>query len=292
MSQCSDSRRLARAEARWGQIVAERRDLEPAVALQRTLIRRLLELSEALPDTSLTTTAAVDSATHLAAGTPLFRVHEIALPAARLYPVLLDFCSDLAAGGAGQTAEHVREILVSRRLDAASLLDRSFARDQQAIRAGADRFGVSADLLWLVAELALGPVAYRCQAALLEALDLTLWDRGHCPACGSWPALIEVRGGTHLLRCSFCTASWTLSSYRCAYCGDDGSTFTTLAPDSEHPGRRLQMCAACGGYLKAIDVAELTPFPLLAIEDLATADLDLMAIERGYTRPPIPAAFM
>jgi hypothetical protein len=34
-----------------------------------------------------------------------------------------------------------------------------------------------------------------------------------------------------------------------------------------------------------IEVTALTPFPLIAIEDLATSDLDRGAMERGYGRP-------
>ena len=40
-------------------------------------------------------------------------------------------------------------------------------------------------------------------------------------------------------------------------------------------------------YTKVIDVATPTPFPLLAIEDLATMDLDQGAMERGYRRPEL-----
>ena len=42
---------------------------------------------------------------------------------------------------------------------------------------------------------------------------------------------------------------------------------------------------ACGGYLKTIDLDELSPFPLLAISDIETMDLDMAAMEHGYQRP-------
>ena len=57
------------------------------------------------------------------------------------------------------------------------------------------------------------------------------------------------------------------------------------APD--HPGRRLELCGNCGGYTKAIDAAALTPFPLVAIGDLATMDLDAGAMSREYRRPDL-----
>ena len=40
-------------------------------------------------------------------------------------------------------------------------------------------------------------------------------------------------------------------------------------------------------YLKTVDLPELSPFPLLAIADLETMDLDVAAMEHGYTRPAL-----
>jgi len=39
--------------------------------------------------------------------------------------------------------------------------------------------------------------------------------------------------------------------------------------------------------LKTIDIAALSQFPLLAIGDLETMDLDMAAMERGYNRPTL-----
>lgn len=207
-------------------------------------------------------------------------------------------CDRLEHGGAGDPARHIREALDGGRIDSGTMLAASLARDQQRIRTGATHLGLAPDLLWLVAELGVGPVAYRLQARLFGEGDaparptevdgaLAAWDRGYCPACGSWPAIAEAWQGEHRLRCSFCGAAWLLQTYRCAYCREDGERFVTAAPDLEQPGRRLELCGSCQGYLKAIDVVEPTPCPLLSIEDLATMDLDLAAIERGYGRPPL-----
>ncbi len=88
-----------------------------------------------------------------------------------------------------------------------------------------------------------------------------------------------------MLRCSFCAAAWELDVYACIYCGDDGERFVTAAPDEERKDRRVEVCNACGGYLKTVDVPGLSPFPLLAIADLETMDLDVAAMEQGYARP-------
>ena len=59
----------------------------------------------------------------------------------------------------------------------------------------------------------------------------------------------------------------------------------TAAPDEARKDRRIEVCSSCGGYLKTIDVPELSPFPLLSISDIETTDLDVAAMEHGYARP-------
>ncbi|HET9468242.1 MAG TPA: formate dehydrogenase accessory protein FdhE, partial [Vicinamibacterales bacterium] len=111
------------------------------------------------------------------------------------------------------------------------------------------------------------------------------WTRGYCPFCGSWPVLIEAYGGAQTLRCSYCAFGWTLDSRRCVYCANAGAEFVVAAPDVSQPQQRVELCGRCSGYTKVIDVTEPTPFPLLAIADLATITLDQGAMDRGYRRP-------
>ena len=145
--------------------------------------------------------------------------------------------------------------------------------------------GFSPDLLWLVGELGSCPLAYHLQTRLLG--DRSGWNRGYCPFCGSWPAFIESRHGSHSLRCSFCALAWDLPSQRCIYCGNGGDDFVSAAPDANRGQRRIELCAKCGNYTKVIEVMDTTPFPLLAIEDLASMDLDQAAMKRDYKRPEL-----
>jgi hypothetical protein len=110
------------------------------------------------------------------------------------------------------------------------------------------------------------------------------WNRGYCPCCGSWPVFIEA-GDAHTLRCSYCAFDWSLAPHGCVYCGNVGADFVAAALDVGAPQQRVELCGACGGYTKVIDVQEPTPFPLLAIGDLATMHLDHGAMARGYRRP-------
>jgi hypothetical protein len=70
------------------------------------------------------------------------------------------------------------------------------------------------------------------------------------------------------------------------YCGDRGERFSSISVSSDRK-RLLEACNACGSYLKRVASDEVLPFPLVSIEDLETTDLDLLAVDRGYTRPPL-----
>ena len=285
--------RMEIAALRWAELARNRPDLAPAIALQVDLVGLVTDLADTL-DRSRPPRLSMPPkylAAKLGRGIPVLTAEPIPVPTAVLKPTLLKLCEALAQGGAGQAAEHIAEQIASGKLEAGSLFGASLARDQKVIRAGAMHRSLSPDLLWLVAELALSPYVYSLAQALFSSSDPVLvaaladWDSGYCPACGSWPALAEAASLHRVLRCSFCAAAWEMKRYACVYCGEQGDGFVTAAPDEQRPDRRLELCNGCGSYLKAVDVAELSPFPLLAIGDMETMDLDLAAMERGFRRP-------
>ncbi len=287
---------LETAEARWSAIRERRPELAPALELQRRLLTLVAELAAGLSGGRVPRLSLPPKylAAKLARGVPVFAGEPIPLPVPMLAPALLHLCDALADGGAGETATHIREAITTGAIEPGSLLAASLARNQPAIRTGATHRGLAPDLVWLVAELAVSPFVHLLQRMLLadtkddglrSALDA--WSRGYCLACGSWPALAEVAGGHRTLRCSFCSSGWELPTYACIYCEEAGEKFVTAAPDEERKDRRLEVCGACGGYLKTMDVAALSPFPLLSISDIETTDLDIAAMEHGYQRPAL-----
>ena len=287
---------LISADTRWRVIGGARPELEPALALQRALLTLVVDLAAIvdggrLPKLSLPPKYL---AAKLARGIPVFAGEPIPIPVRVLVPTLLKLCEALAAGGAGDAATHIRDAIEGGAIEPGSLLSASLTRNQAAVRTGATHRGLAPDLLWLVAELAVSPFLHALQRAVVEhsgseevraALDA--WHAGHCPACGSWPAVAEVVAGHRTLRCSFCSSAWEMPAYTCIYCGENGDKFVTAALDEERNDRRVEVCSACGGYLKALDVPELSPFPLPSISDIETTDLDVFAMEHGYTRPAL-----
>jgi FdhE protein len=289
--------RLVVAAARWAAILEARPDLAPAVTLQRRLIGLVVDLTETLEHARLPKLSLPPKylAAKLARGVPVLAGEPIPLPVVALKPTLLRLCEELSHGGAGEASDHIRSALLEKRLDSGSLLTASLAREQAAIRVGAAQLGLAADLLWLVAELAVSPFAHTLLLTLLapatedEALAGALegWRAGYCPACGSWPALAEVTRERRVLRCSFCALAWQSNPASCIYCADRVESLGPRAPGAGPPVRSVEICLSCKGYLKTLAADELLPFPLIAIADMETMDLDLMAMERGGSRPAL-----
>jgi len=291
----SEQKRVELATRRWAAVLDLRPDMAPALELQRRLLSLVFTLTVAfetgrLPKLSLPPKYL---AAKLARGVPILSGEPIPVPSAVIKPTLLQLCDALAAGGAGEAATHIHAAIDNGSIEIGSLLTASLTRNQPAIRTGATHRGLAPDLVWLIAELAVGPFVHVLQRTLFSSpgedlrAALDAWNHGYCPACGSWPAVAEVAGGHRTLRCSFCSSAWEMRTYACIYCGEGGDAFVTAAPDDERKDRRLEVCGTCGGYLKTIDMPELSPYPLLSISDIETTDLDVAAMEHGYQRPPL-----
>ena len=115
----------------------------------------------------------------------------------------------------------------------------------------------------------------------------TRWEQGYCPTCGSWPLLGEYRGleQTRLLRCGLCASEWAIDRLVCPFCGsrNHADLGYLYVEGDEH--KRAVTCENCRSYVKML--ATLTPIPPieLAIHDLATIHLDMVALEQGYAAP-------
>ena len=127
--------------------------------------------------------------------------------------------------------------------------------------------------------------------ALYDALEEGGWLRGYCPLCGGWPTLVEMRGldRSRRLRCGRCNGDWQLPVLRCPYCDElRHHQLHALAPEGDEQTRRVDVCESCKGYIKTFTTLQAQPLRSLALLDLATLELDVMAQDRGYTRPSRP----
>lgn len=181
-------------------------------------------------------------------------------------------------------------ILVAVEIDACEAIRAAIERDDAVIDRIAEKRGLSHDTMMVIAQVASIPVL----SAAARALDRDVqraWQRGYCPVCGAWPALVEMRGieRERRLRCACCGAGWQLPVLRCAFCGEtDHRRLGYLKPEGEREHRSIETCESCHGYLKVVTTLGALPLRDLAIQDLATVPLDLAAQDRGYSRPWTP----
>ena len=284
---------LERANLSWYSTAERYPDLTPAIELQRLVISRQLDLVDELGGRNPTRIdLSPDRVSEkLRSEMPVF-LNETVVINMDLTPFVVGFCRDLAHGEAAGAGHRLADLLSEGAIDVDSLIAASIGRRQGAIRTKANHIGISADLMWLVAELAAGSLAHRAQRDLLSGHDdvndaLSVWPLGCCPACGSWPAYIEhlVGDDTAVYRCSFCGCSWSPSRTGCAYCNDAPDPLMTAVANDAQPDRRVDLCRNCACYLKHLDRNSPTPFELLAVEDLCSSDLDVAAAAKGYRRP-------
>ena len=173
------------------------------------------------------------------------------------------------------------------RLDALGVLRGAIAQDAGAVERLAARAGAAVDLLSTVAQLAAIPLLRAC-ATRFHARIPDAWDHGYCPVCGAWPTLVEIRGleRSRRLRCGRCSSDWPIHVLRCPFCNEGNhDKLHALLPEGSEQTRRVEVCDTCKGYVKGISTLQPAGLRALALTDLSTIELDLVAQERGYERP-------
>lgn len=183
----------------------------------------------------------------------------------------------------GQT--HVQR---AARADGIAMLDAAVAMDEARLWRLADGLGVDRGVVAALAPLLVLPLLQACRHAW-EARIATTWDDAACPVCGAWTAFAEARGlePSCRLRCARCGAGWgTATSTRCPFCGEhDRTKLSALVVEATAGTRLVALCTACRTYLKVVTTAIACPPTDVVLLDLATVDLDVAALQRGYKRP-------
>jgi FdhE protein len=174
---------------------------------------------------------------------------------------------------------------LSARVDALELFIAALNHDNAKLAALASTRSVDRDMLHALAALVAMPFLHACNRQWGAAQ--AAWGRGYCPVCGAWPAFAEVRGveRTRYLRCGNCGGEWEASCLSCAYCGTtDHDELGSLVCEDKLSAAAIEVCRKCLGYLKVFTRLRGTEASQVMVDDLASAELDVAAIERGYKR--------
>ena len=172
-------------------------------------------------------------------------------------------------------------------VDVLALLRSSLRQQGDDAAALASASAADADALQAVVALLALPVLQACNRRW-SSLTPKSWTQGYCPICGSWPAFAEVRGieRTRYLRCGRCGGEWQASILHCGYCQTvDHNDLVALVPENAPGPGAIDACKRCQGYVKTFTRLQGCAPDAVMLEDLKTVDLDIAALEQGFTRP-------
>ncbi len=177
---------------------------------------------------------------------------------------------------------------LNKDLDVVTLLRASLCQDSDWAKAVAMARGVDAAALQAVTALVAVPFlhAYRHQWASSISKS---WVEGYCPVCVAWPAFAEVRGieRSRVFRCGRCGDAWHARLLHCPFCGlHDHDELVSLVPEKDGSRGAIDACKRCLGYVKTLTRLQGCAPAAVMLEDLASVDLDIAALEQGYSRPP------
>ena len=171
--------------------------------------------------------------------------------------------------------------------DLVNLFKATLCQDEGELKQIALARDADPDAFQAVAALLPVPFLHACRRRWAQSLPQG-WVEGYCPVCGAWPALAEVRGieRGRYFRCGRCGGEWQVNCLVCAYCGmTDHEQLLSLVPEQGGTTRVIEACKRCLGYVKTFTILQASPAARVILDDLASVDLDIAALEHGYKRP-------
>jgi len=172
-------------------------------------------------------------------------------------------------------------------LDFLNLFQASLRQDSDRLREIAADLGADSEAFQAVAALLPVPLLHACNRRWASSKSAS-WVEGYCPVCGAWPAFTEVRGieRSRYFRCGRCGGEWQAQCLFCPYCSmNDHHELVSLVPEKSGSNSVIDACKRCLGYVKTFTKLQGSPAARVMLDDLATVDLDVAALEQGYKRP-------
>jgi hypothetical protein len=191
---------------------------------------------------------------------------------------ILAIC-DAARGDDAAEVDHFRMAIERRPERVLDWVDISLSMPADRAERAVGDLGLEPALVESILRLALLPVLAAWSKWICSRLSAGDWSHGHCPVCGSAPALAESRGleQRRHFRCDRCAADWPSKHFICPYCETvDHRALRYLHVAGEQDRCRLAICNHCGGRFKVVaTLGPLSP-PGLLVAELALVHLDLV----------------
>ena len=190
-------------------------------------------------------------------------------------------------------AEQVKKIedtIQEKRIDLKELLKQGMKEER--VEEIADRFELDKRILLFLIQNSIRPSIETGVEKLQRELNTDDWLKGSCPLCGSLPqlSLLKEEVGKRFLLCSYCGYQWQTERMVCPFCDNKEQPSLSYFYAEGEDACRIDLCDQCHQYIKTIDLRKIEE-GALALEDLATLHLDLLASQKGYQRP-VPNLWM
>lgn len=219
------------------------------------------------------------------------RARERAVILRGLYPAaaqILGFYHDLLGYQKAMAADTLRElnvrsladldlaapVIVQRFADEAGRLLERHAAGEDAVTGEFKRLAVLQPLYHALAPP--GPKAARAAVP------------GRCPFCSGAPLVGVLResgdSAERSMVCELCLSEWSVPRVACVECGETKPGLLPRYTADQIPHVHVEACDRCKTYVKVVDLTidgEAVPI----VDDLATLALDMVAREKGYSRP-------
>ena len=178
------------------------------------------------------------------------------------------------------------EAMDSGTLDLVKLTTAVLQNDTKAIEAIAKDLDVGTPVVQALTKLSLQPSLLASVQAVAQRAAIDEWHHGYCPVCGGPPAMAALVGeeGKREVICSFCGHFWQLPRLMCPFCSTEKQEDLRYFHGEGDDLYRVYVCEQCRGYLKVMDTREGGDARTLAVDDVASGHLDLLAEEEGYQR--------
>lgn len=183
-----------------------------------------------------------------------------------------------------ETVQAIEEAKAINALNLKDLLKRFY--DDSFIETVAGEFNIDTVILkFLIFESVQPSIAANVEK-IGDQIDVKNWLRGYCPVCGSLPQISLLKDeGQRSFRCSLCGFEWPSERLKCPFCENRDHDKLHYFYAEGNESHRVDLCDSCHQYIKTVDARKLDYEPDLAIEDIVTIHLDILASEKGYKRP-------
>jgi len=167
------------------------------------------------------------------------------------------------------------------------MVDAFKKRDEEELSRLLQEYSLEPSLVYLVLHTSMAPFYWSTAGILARKATLDQVPRGECPVCGDLPVMGFLRSedGLRVLECSLCGSRWGVPRMMCPFCKNMDQEKLLYIFAEEDPRHRVYLCKKCNKYLKitaAFD--DISGDIVIPLEDLATANMDHAAEEKGYER--------